>query len=198
MSDEKIIFATKNEGKINEIRLILDNKRIITLNDAQAVYGREFNISEDGVTFEQNAVKKAETISKLTNMPCLADDSGLEIDFLDNAPGVLSARFMGEDTPYAIKNAKILDLLKDVPFEKRAARFVCVIAYAAPDTKTLTTRGVLNGFIHRKSEGENGFGYDPIFFLPELNKTTAQLTAHEKNAISHRGKALSLMREKLP
>ena len=125
----------------------------------------------------------------------LADDSGLEIDYLDKAPGVLSARYLGEDTPYSVKNQHILDLLKDVQGEKRSARFVCSIAAVFPDGREFTTYATIEGEIAQKSAGENGFGYDPIFFVPEFGKTTAELSAEEKNKISHRGKALTMMKD---
>lgn len=188
-----IIFATKNEGKLVEIRSVLTEYSIKSMKDISL----DIDIIEDGKTFEENALKKARTLSEILNSPVLADDSGLEIDYLDRAPGVLSARFLGEDTPYTIKNQHILDLLKDVPLKNRTARFVCVIAYAEPSGKYITVRADIEGRIHDKIQGENGFGYDPIFYVPELNKTTAELSLDEKNKISHRGKALRLMREKL-
>ena len=138
---------------------------------------------------------KARAIANEAKTIVLADDSGLEIDFLDKAPGVLSARYMGEDTPYEVKNAHILELLKDVQGKQRSARFVCSIAAVFPDGREFTTYATIEGEIAHKSEGENGFGYDPIFFVPEFDKTTAQLSAEEKNKISHRGKALTKMKE---
>lgn len=196
MRGKAIVFATKNEGKLREIRAVFSDWEIVSLNSPEFSSGG-FDIAEDGETFEQNAVKKAETISALISAPVLADDSGLEIDFLNGAPGVKSARFLGKDTPYGVKNAKILELLAGVPFKERSARFVCVIAFSVPKRPTLTAKGVINGVIHTKAAGCNGFGYDPIFFVPELNKTTAELSLSEKNAISHRGRALTQMREML-
>lgn len=188
-----IVFATKNEGKLLEIKSVLNNCNILSINDMNM----DVDIVEDGETFEDNAIKKARTLSEILKIPVLADDSGLEIDYLDKTPGVLSARFLGEDTPYSVKNQHILDLLKNVSTEKRTARFVCVIAYAKPDGECITVRADIEGIIHDKIQGENGFGYDPIFYVPHLQKTTAELSLDEKNEISHRGKALRLMREKL-
>ena len=150
---------------------------------------------ENGTTCEENALIKAKAIANEANAIVLADDSGLEIDFLDKAPGVLSARYMGEDTPYEVKNAHILELLKDVQGEERSARFVCAIAAVFPDGREFTTYATIEGEIAHKSAGENGFGYDPIFFVPEFGKTTAELSSDEKNKISHRGKALTKMKE---
>lgn len=196
MTKRNIIFATKNKGKIKEIKAILDDMfNVLSMEEANI----NIDVTEDGTTFEENALKKATEIMKISNEIVLADDSGLEIDFLDKAPGVYSARYMGEDTSYDIKNAKILEIMKDVPVEKRTARFVSVIAAAlpAPYNKNLTVRGTIEGIIGYEIQGENGFGYDPIFYLPERNCTTAQLSLEEKNKISHRGKALRLMKEEL-
>ena len=187
---KKLIFATGNENKMKEIRMILADcgYEILSMKEA----GIQANIVEDGKTFEENAIIKAEAIRKMTNCLVLADDSGLEVDYLDKAPGIYSARFMGEDTSYRIKNKAIIDKLAGVPDEKRTARFVCAIAAAFPDGKTITRRGTIEGIIER---GENGFGYDPIFFLPEYGKSTAELSPEEKNTISHRGNALRLIKE---
>jgi len=196
MEKKKIIFATKNKGKLKEIQAVLsDMFEIISMEEA----GIDIDIEENGTTFEENALKKANEIMKISGEIVLADDSGLEIDCLDKAPGVYSARYMGENTPYSIKNNKILDLLKNVPEEKRTARFVCVIAASMPSpyNKTLTARGTIEGIIGYKIQGENGFGYDPIFYLPEKKCTTAQLSLTDKNKISHRGKALCIMKNKL-
>ncbi len=191
----KIIFATKNAGKVKEIKQILADMpfEVVSLSEA----GIDIDVVEDGTTFEENAVKKATEIMKVSGEICLADDSGLEIDYLDKAPGVYSARYMGEDTPYEIKNAKIIEMLDGVPDEKRTARFVSVIAAAFPDGKVLTTRGVIEGMVGYETAGENGFGYDPLFYLPEYGKTTAELSLDEKNKISHRGQALEKMKLKL-
>ncbi len=159
--------------------------------------GIRAEIVEDGKTFEENARIKAAAIQKLAGGIVLADDSGLEVDYLDGAPGIYSARYMGEETSYDIKNQAIIDKLKDAVGKERSARFVCAIAAALPDGRILTTRGTIEGEIGYEIAGTGGFGYDPIFYLPERNKTTAQLTAEEKNEISHRGRALRAMKEKL-
>ena len=191
----KIIFATKNQGKVREIKQILADMpfEVVSLKDE----GIDVDVIEDGTTFEENAVKKAVEIMKLTGEICMSDDSGLEIDYLDKAPGVYSARFLGEDTPYEIKNKKVLEMLSGVPEDKRTARYISVIATAFPDGRVITTMGTLEGIIGYKAKGENGFGYDPIFFLPEYGKTTAELAPEFKNEISHRGKALEAMKERL-
>lgn len=189
----KIVFATGNQGKMREIKAIMADMDVEVVSMKEA--GICVDIEEDGATFEENALIKARAIAKETDAIVLADDSGLEIDFLDKAPGVLSARYMGEDTPYEVKNAHILDLLKDVQGSERSARFVCSIAAVFPDGREFTTYATIEGEIGYKIAGENGFGYDPIFFVPEFGKTTAELSAEEKNEISHRGKALSMMKE---
>lgn len=191
----KIIFATKNQGKLKEIRSIMSdvNTEILSMEEA----GINIDVIEDGKTFEENALKKATEIMKVCNEIVLADDSGLEVDYLDKAPGVYSARYMGEDTPYSIKNAKIIELLSKAKGDERSARFVSVIAASFPNGETFTTRGTIEGLIDYEIKGENGFGYDPIFLVPSLNKTTAQLTLEEKNEISHRGKSLKAMKDLL-
>lgn len=189
----KIIFATGNQGKMKEIRQIMADMDVEIVSMKEA--GIFTDIEENGTTFEENALIKARAIAKESGEIVLADDSGLEIDYLDKAPGVLSARYLGEDTPYSVKNGHILDLLKDVPRERRTARFVCSIAAVFPNGKEFTTYSTIEGEIAYESAGENGFGYDPIFFVPEFNKTTAQLSPEEKNRISHRGKALTMMKE---
>lgn len=192
----KIIVATGNENKMNEIRQIIkcDNIQFVSLKDEGL---QDIEIVEDGKTFEENAVIKAKTIAELTKSIVIADDSGLEVDYLDKAPGVYSARYMGEDTPYTIKNNHIIELLKDAKGDERSARFVCVIACVMPDGTTITTRGTIEGQIGYEEKGENGFGYDPIFYLPDRGCTTAELSSDDKNEISHRGKALNKMYEKL-
>ncbi len=191
----KIIFATNNEDKMKEIRMILNDLdyEILSLKEA----GITADIIEDGNTFEENALIKAKTVMEITNEIVMADDSGLEIDFLDKKPGIHSARFLGEDTLYDVKNQYILDKLKDVKWDDRTARFVCAIACVFPDGKYITTEGVMDGYIGYEIEGENGFGYDPVFWLPEHNTTSAALTPAEKNKESHRGKALKAIKEKL-
>ena len=192
---KRIIFATSNEGKMKEIRLIMADSgyEVVSLKEA----GISADIEENGTTFEENAVIKASAIAKLTGELAMADDSGLEVDYMDKAPGIYSARFLGEDTDYDIKNNYILDKLKDVPVEQRSARFVCAIALADAEGKAITKRATIEGYIGYEIRGENGFGYDPIFFLPEYGKTSAEISPEEKNAISHRGKALRLMAQKL-
>lgn len=189
---KEVVFATKNKGKIKEIQAILGNEYIVK---SMEEIGINIDIIEDGKTFEENAIKKAVEIMNITNKIVLADDSGLEIDYLDGEPGVYSARYMGEDTPYEIKNNKILDILKDVEEEKRGARFVSVIALAIPQKEPITTKGTIEGIIGYEIKGENGFGYDPIFYIPELKMTAAELSIKEKNKISHRGKALKQMKK---
>ena len=190
---EQIIFATKNKGKIKEVKSILHEFEIISMEEACVAV----EVIEDGKTFTENAIKKATEISKITGKITMADDSGLEIDFLDKKPGVYSARYLGENTPYIEKNNHILHLMEIVPEQKRSARFVCAIATAFPNGKIVTTQSTIECLIAHEIKGENGFGYDPIFFVPEKGKTTAELSPEEKNAISHRGKALKKMKELL-
>jgi len=192
---EKLVFATGNEGKMREIREILGRPGLTILSQKEA--GIVSDAEENGATFEANALIKARAVAAQTDAPVLADDSGLEIDYLNGEPGVYSARYMGEDTPYEIKNQKLLDLLEGVPEEKRTARFVCVIAAVLPDGREFTTRGTIEGIIGYESRGEGGFGYDPIFFVPEFGCSTAELTMEQKNLVSHRGKALRAMKEVL-
>lgn len=191
----RIIFATGNQHKMKEIREILGDigLEIVSMKEA----GIEADIVEDGKTFEENAMIKATEIAKLCDDIVLADDSGLEIDYLDKAPGIMSARFMGEDTSYDIKNQALIDKLEGVPKEKRTARFVCAIAAVLPTGKQIVTRGTIEGMIGYEIAGENGFGYDPIFYVEEYGCTTAQLSPEEKNKVSHRGNALMAMKEKL-
>ena len=193
-----VIFATGNIGKLKEIKDILEQPdnmiHVISLEDA----GICVDVTEDGDTYEANAIKKAETICRLSNRVTLADDSGIEIDCLDKRPGVYSARYLGEHTPYAEKNRIILDNIAHIPDARRTARFVCVIAAAFPGGGIHTTRGVIEGLVAREiSEGKNGFGYDPIFFLPEYGKTMSEIPVELKNKISHRGVALKKMRDYL-
>lgn len=192
---KKLIFATGNEGKMKEIRMILGDLDYEILSMKEA--GIDVDIVEDGKTFEENAIIKATEISKIANCVVLADDSGLEVDAMDKMPGIYSARYLGEDTPYSIKNQTIMDNLAGLPDEKRTARFVCAIAAAFPDGRVVTKRGTIEGIIGYEERGENGFGYDPIFFVPEYGKTTAELSPEEKNKISHRGKALEMIKEEL-
>lgn len=189
----KVIFATSNEGKMLEIRDILRDLDIelLSLKDA----GLNPDIEENGETFEENAIIKAKAVMELTNEIVLADDSGLEVDYMNKAPGVYSARFMGENTSYDIKNQYIIDQLAMATEEERSARFVCVIACAFPNGEVITRRATIEGVIAQQIEGTNGFGYDPIFYVPEYGCTTAQMEAELKNEISHRGKALRAMKE---
>lgn len=192
---KRIIFATGNAGKMKEIRMILSDLGVEILSMKEA--GITLDIEEDGKTYEENALKKARAVAAAADACVLADDSGLEVDYLNKEPGVYSARYMGEDTSYRIKNANIIERLQGVPDEKRTARFVCAIAAVLPDGSEITTRAAIEGRIGYEEKGEGGFGYDPIFYVPELHKTTAELTGEEKNQVSHRGKALQLMKEEL-
>ena len=191
----RIIFAIGNEGKMKEIRAILADLGVPVLSMKEA--GITAEIVEDGKTFEENADIKARTIMELTGDVVLADDSGLEIDWLNGEPGIYSARYMGEDTSYDIKNSHLIQLLDGVPQEQRTARFVCVISAAFPDGRILHGRGTIEGIIGYEIKGENGFGYDPIFYLPEYGCTTAELPPEKKNELSHRGKALREIKMKL-
>ncbi len=191
----RIVFATGNEGKMKEIRMILADMDVEVLSLKQA--GIEVNIEENGKTFEENAVLKAKTVSEICGEIVLADDSGLEIDFLNKEPGIYSARYMGEDTSYKIKNANLIERLKGVPTEQRTARFVCAIAAVFPSGDILTTEASLEGCIGYEEKGMNGFGYDPIFYIPEYGCTAAELTMEQKNETSHRGKALEQMKKML-
>lgn len=195
MKQEKIVFATGNQGKIKEIQMILADLgvEVITMKDA----GIEIEIEENGKTYEENALIKARAVAAHTDAIVMADDSGLEIDYLNNEPGIYSARYMGEETSYTIKNANLIRRLNGVPHEKRTARFVCAIAAILPSGRELTTRGVIEGRIGYEERGSNGFGYDPIFYVPSFDKTTAELSEEEKNQVSHRGRALMLMKEEL-
>ena len=191
----KIIFATGNQDKMREIREIMADMDVEIQSMKEA--GIQADIVEDGETFEDNARIKAQAIANDTDAIVLADDSGLEIDYLNKEPGVYSARYMGENTSYTIKNQALLDRLQGVPKEKRTARFVCAIAAVLPDKEVLVTRQTMEGYIGNEPEGENGFGYDPIFYLDEFGCSSAALTREQKNAISHRGKALRTMRDLL-
>lgn len=198
---QKIIFATGNKGKMKEICRILENLRIngkeaeiLSMKEA----GIDIDIVEDGTTFAENAIIKAKAVAKeAKGAIVLADDSGLEIDYLNGEPGIYSARYMGEDTSYHIKNANLIERLNGVEDEKRSARFVCVIAAAMPDGSVFTETGTIEGRIGYEERGGGGFGYDPIFYVPEYGRSTAELSEDEKNAISHRGKALRAVRKRL-
>lgn len=198
---KRIIFATGNKGKMREIRRILENMtiegenaEILSMKEA----GIDLEIIEDGTTFMENAVIKAKAVAEVAkDAIVLADDSGLEIDYLNGEPGIYSARYLGEDTPYHIKNTNLIARLEGVEDEKRSARFVCAIAAVMPDGTVLTETGTIEGRIGYEEKGRGGFGYDPIFYVPEFGKSTAELSEDEKNAVSHRGKALRAIRKKL-
>ena len=180
---------------MKEIREILKDLDVEVVSMKEA--GITADIVADGATFEENAVIKAKAIMEITNEIVLADDSGLEIDYLNREPGIYSARYMGEDTSYRIKNKNLIDRLKGVPDEMRTARFVCAVAAAFPDGDIVTARGTIEGIIGYEERGTNGFGYDPIFYVPEYGCSTAELSPEVKNRISHRGKALRKMKEEL-
>lgn len=190
---KKIIFATTNQNKVREVRMMMEGApvELYTMKDA----GINVDIVEDGTTFEENAVIKAKTIMEMTGEIALADDSGLEVDYLDGAPGIYSARFLGEDTSYDIKNNYIIDKLKDVKGKDRSARFVCAMAAAFPNGEVVTCKGTIEGLIAYEQKGKNGFGYDPIVYVPEYEMTTGEMAPELKNSISHRGKALEQMKE---
>lgn len=188
----EIVFATKNKGKLSEINAVLAPVKVFAACDL----GADEEIEETGETFAENAVIKAEAVAKLCpGKIVLADDSGLVIDALGGEPGVRSARFMGSDTAYTIKNARIIEMLADVSYEKRTARFVCAIAAAFPDGEIVTRTAAIEGFIAYEAAGAGGFGYDPIFYVPEYKQTTAEMSAELKNEVSHRGKALRLIKD---
>ena len=189
----EIIFATKNQGKLREVKEILKDYTVLGMEEV----GIDIDVIEDGVTFEENALKKAVQIMEATGKIVLSDDSGMEIDCLNNDPGVDSANYMGRETPYVERNAAILDMLKDVYEDRRGARYVAVIAAAFPDGKTITTRGIMHGRIGHEQRGENGFGYDPIFYPIDMEQSVAEMSQEAKNAISHRGIALREMVERL-
>ena len=199
---DTIIFATGNKNKMIEIRMILADLGCKILSQKEA--GIQADEVEDGQTFEENALIKATTIADIArkmpeykNAVVLADDSGLEIDALNKEPGIYSARYMGEDTSYDIKNQALIDRLEGVPDEKRTARFVCAIAAALPDGSTEVVRGTMEGRIGYEITGENGFGYDPIFYLPQFGCSSAELEPEKKNELSHRGEGLRKMRKVL-
>lgn len=191
---EKLIFATSNQGKLREIRLILGDLGMEVISMAEAGFHDE--IEENGTTFAENAQIKARAVWKKTGGLVLADDSGLVIDYLNGEPGVYSARYMG-DAPYSEKNRTLIERMKNAAGEERSARFACSIAAVLPDGREILTEGFMEGRIASEPAGSEGFGYDPILYLPQYGKTSAELTIDEKNKISHRGKALVMMKEKL-
>lgn len=190
MMKKQLVFATGNQGKVNEFRQMLGEEyEILSMKDLDV----DVDIVEDGKSFEENAIIKAKAVCEATGQMVLADDSGFEVDALGGEPGIYSSRFMGEDTPYSVKNAELLRRCEDVPEEERGARFVCVIACAFPDGRVETVKGVIEGKLAHEPKGENGFGYDPIFYYPERGMTTGEMEPEEKNAISHRGQAVRKM-----
>ena len=195
MNDKKIVFATGNEGKMREIREILKDLGMEILSMKEA--GASLDIVEDGATFGENAEIKARAVWKRTGGIVLADDSGLVVDCLNGEPGILSARYMGEDTSYEIKNQNILDRAAHAKGGDRSARFVCNIAAVLPDGTVLHTEESMEGLLADQPAGKEGFGYDPILYIPEFGVTSAQLTMEQKNKISHRGKALEAMKGRL-
>ena len=192
---KKLVFATGNMDKLREIKAILSGMDYEILSMKEA--GVDVDIVEDGKTFEENALIKARAVSKASGALAMADDSGLVIDALNGEPGIYSARYMGEDTSYDIKNQNLIDRLEGVPDEERTARFVCAMAAVFPDGTEKTFVKAMEGRIGYKIAGANGFGYDPIFFLPQYGKTSAEISPEQKNAISHRGQALRMMKTAL-
>lgn len=190
---DKVVFATGNAGKMKEIRMILSDADVDVLSLKEA--GIVLNVEENGSTFAENALIKARACAEMTDYLVLADDSGLEIDYLNKEPGVYSARYMGEDTPYHIKNQNLIDRLAGVSEENRTARFVCAIAAVLPDGTEQLSEGIIEGRIGYEEKGQNGFGYDPIFYVPEYGCTSAEMDLEQKNGASHRGKALEQMKE---
>lgn len=192
---KRIVFATGNAGKMKEIKMILGDLGMPVVSMKEA--GIEADIVEDGTSFAENAQIKASAVFEKCHDIVLADDSGLEIDYLNKEPGIYSARYMGEDTSYDIKNANLLERLEGVPKEKRTARFVCAVAAVFPDGSEKVVRGTIEGYIGDEPQGENGFGYDPIFYVDAYGCSTAAMSREQKNAISHRGNALRKMKEEL-
>ncbi len=191
----RIVFATGNAGKMREIRLILGDLgcEIVSMREA----GADPEIVEDGKTFGENAEIKARAVWKCTGDIVLADDSGLVVDYIGGEPGIYSARYMGEDTSYEIKNQNIINRLENAKGDQRSARFVCNIAAVLPDGRVIHTEAAMEGQIAYRPAGNEGFGYDPILMIPEYGVTSAELTIEQKNRISHRGKALEAMKEEL-
>ena len=189
----EIIFATGNKDKMREIREIMADcdVHIVSMKEA----GIRVDIVEDGTTFEENAKIKARAVAAHTDAIVLADDSGLEIDYLNKEPGIYSARYAGTNTSYDIKNSLLLSRMKGVPDKQRTARFVCAVAAVFPNGDKEVVRGTMEGCIGYEIAGANGFGYDPIFFLPEYGCTSAELAPEKKNELSHRGEALRMMRQ---
>ncbi|WP_339250810.1 XTP/dITP diphosphatase [Sporosarcina sp. FSL W8-0480] len=193
---KKILIATNNKGKAKDFEALFNpyHIEVLTLNDLE----QDIDVEETGVTFEENAILKAETVAKLLGITVIADDSGLEIDKLNGAPGVYSARYAGEEKSDEANIDKVLSELLGVPEEERTARFRCVLAVAGPERETITFSGSCEGVILEERRGTNGFGYDPIFFNPEMDRSMAELSPEEKGRISHRGAALRQLEEHLP
>ena len=195
----EILLATHNSGKAVEVKSIFNKYNVVTMKDV----GLTMDVEETGSTFEENALIKARSVYNMLDEEMkkkyivMADDSGLEVDYLNKAPGIYSARYMGEETPYTIKNNHIIKLLYGVKDEDRTARFVCAIAVVRPDGSEDVVRGTIEGRIAYEEKGEHGFGYDPIFFLPEYGCTSAEIPPEEKNRISHRANALQLIKDKI-
>ncbi|MEG6614945.1 XTP/dITP diphosphatase [Peptococcaceae bacterium 1198_IL3148] len=188
---QKLVLASGNKGKLKEFNTLLAPLNISVLSLAD--YPGMPETIEDGSTFSENAIKKAKEAAQHTGLPALADDSGLEVDYLNGQPGVYSARFAGEPKDDAANNRKLLALMKDVPWEQRTARFRCVIAICTPEGTVETSDGACEGYILEEERGNGGFGYDPLFYVPQFDKTFAELDMTEKNKISHRGRALQGM-----
>ena len=192
---KRVVIATKNKGKAKDFEALFQplGFEVVTMFDVAP----NMEIEETGITFEENAVLKAETLAQALNMIVIADDSGLVVDALDGAPGVYSARYAGDHDDEA-NIMKVLENLAGVPEEERTARFMCALAIAGPEIDTTTVFGTCEGFILEEKRGTNGFGYDPIFFVPEEDRAMAELTPEEKGAISHRGNAIRKLAEALP
>lgn len=191
----RFVIATKNRGKLKEIEEILEGLPFAVVS--MEGVGITKDVEECGNSFEENAFIKAQEVYEACGEMVMADDSGLEVDYLDGAPGIYSSRFAGEGANDTDRNNKLLSLLKDVPFEKRKARFVCVIVVILSKQEYFTVKGTAEGYIGFEPKGDNGFGYDPLFFVPEYNMTSAQMKPSKKHEISHRGKALRMMLEEL-
>lgn len=191
----EILFATSNAGKAKEVQAMFSDLDVDvkTLREERI----DIEIEENGQTFAENALIKAKAIAGMTDKIVLADDSGLVVDYLNGEPGIYSARYMGEDTSYDIKNARILERMEGVPDDQRTARFVCAMAAIMPGGEVICTEGIMEGLIGYEMKGTNGFGYDPIFYLPEYGMTSSEISPEKKNEISHRGKALRKMQDEL-
>lgn len=196
MNNMKIVAATGNKHKIEEIESITKKFGMNVITKAEAGVG-DLEVEETGTTFEENSLIKAEAIMKATGMPAIADDSGLEADALNGAPGVYSARFSGEGATDESNNAKLLKLMENIPDDERSARFVSVVTLCFPDGTVVAARGECLGTLRRSPRGDGGFGYDPLFVPVGYDKTYAEISAEEKNIISHRAKALGILRMKL-